>query len=212
MDAAPPPTPPPGIPAPASYTATAPAATDFGPRSGAIGEREKDLCDRASVPDYPYMLGGLALVVGGIAADGDFFRWQSTPFVRTIGAGVVGLTWGALVGSLYPAMPKCHGYDIETPPPEGGMSSDVGIAFSMALLAGASAPMIMGIEQGPLGEFPTVSERATRVVVAGVVGFGAAFIPYALPPRPTRAMRELAKLRANSDGHGAWVLGWGTSF
>jgi hypothetical protein len=210
--AATPPSPPPGIPAPAAYTAVAPAATDIGPRQGADEAKEKDLCDRASVPDYPYLAGGLALVVGSIVLDSDFFRWQSSPGVRTIGGGFVGFSWGALVGSLYPAMPKCSAYGIRTAPPEGDVRSDVPVAFAMALLAGATAPLIMGVEQGPLVEFPTVSERATRVVVAGVAGFGAAFLPYLLPPRPVRAMRELEKLRAGSDGHGAWFVGYHAAF
>ena len=217
MDA-PPASPPPGIPVEVAPTIVAPAATDIGPRTA----EERDLCDRASTPDYLYMGATLLLVAGAIYADGSYFKDLDSPGTRTIGPGVVGLTWGAMVGGLYPSMPRCRATWVRYAPPEGDVRSDVPIAFAMAMLAGATAPLMVGIETGSprsphdadFGRDKTweVEERSARLVVAGVAGFAGAFVPYLLAPRPYRAGRKLDALRAGSDGHGAYFVGWSGQF
>ncbi len=81
------------------------------------------------------------------------------------------------------------------------------------MIRGSLAPVLVGVETGPLPDNWPTSERATRVILAGVTGFAGALLPYwtVISPRTWRASRELAKLRAWGDSQGAYV-GYGFRF
>ena len=51
-------------------------------------------------------------------------------------------------------------------------------------------------------EWPVI-ERSERILFAMGTGFVGALVPYALPPRPWRAYKELQRLRAVATGSGA---------
>ncbi|WP_394824037.1 hypothetical protein [Pendulispora albinea] len=185
------------------------APTDIAPRS----DRERKLCERASTVDWLYLSALVLADVATIYVDGQVFKYQNESQLRTIGPALVGLTWGATLGAIYPALPKCDPTWISYAPPEGEVRSSLPYALSMALLAGATAPVIMGIETGPLKDNWTTTERVTRVLVSGATGFIGALLPYwtVISPRTWRAGQELAKIRAWGDSNGAF-LGYGFQF
>ena len=86
------------------------------------------------------------------------------------------------------------------------------VALSLALLAGATAPIVNGIAIGTFCAAPACQgglpadwstfEREMHVVVAGLSGFGGALLPYLLPPSTLSAARELDRLRVGADGAG----------
>lgn len=184
-----------------------PAATDIYPRDA----RETDLCQRASHPDWLYMALPPFLVAGAIALDSQGLKFQDSAFLRTLGPASVGLTWGFLVGGTYLALPKCSPHWVRSDPVEGDVRATWPMAFAMAMFAGATAPIVVGIETGPPPGNWTTAERAGRIITAGVVGFGGALLPYLLPPKTWRAAKELQNLRANVSQEGAYVT-YGFSF
>lgn len=190
--------------APPSYY----AATDFGPRLA----RERELCEAADHPDWLYLGATIAANVGTIGFLDGALKYSETPAVRLLGPASVGLTWGFFLGSLHMALPQCDatwaGY---TAPPEGDVRSSTTLAIAMSLLAAASAPVIVAVETGPTPWFWPVPERSARVFVPMATGALGALLPYLLPPRPWRAMRQIEKLRLGGDAHGAFV-GFGTTF
>jgi len=199
VDAAPPPSPP-AIVAPPTF---AYGATDFAP----ITAEEKDLCDTASRTDWLYLSGLVALDVASIYLDavGLNNKGNGEPGIRMLGPAAVGLTWGATVSGMVLALPKCSPTWVAYAPPEGDVRNPWPLAFGLALLAGATAPVTVGIETGPPGGNWTVEERAGRIIVAGVAGFAGAFIPYLLPPKTWRAAKKLENIRAGADGREAFV-------
>ena len=87
------------------------------------------------------------------------------------------------------------------------------VALSLALLAGATAPIINGIVVGSNFTTPcppgaacpqswTTFEREVHLVAAGVAGFAGAFLPYLVPPPSWAAARELDHLRVGADARG----------
>jgi len=178
-----------------------------------VTEREQKLCKRASTVDWVYLSALVLADVGSIYLDGQLFKQRPAPGVRTIGPGLVGLTWGATLGAIYPALPKCDPNWVSYSPPEGEVRSSVPYAFSMALLAGITAPLLAGIETGPLYADWAISERVSRVFVSGLAGFAGALLPYwtVISPRTWRASQELLKIRAWGDSQGAYV-GYGFRF
>lgn len=179
----------------------APAATDIYPRDA----REMDLCTRASHPDWLYMAVQPFLVAGAIALDSQGLKYQDSAFVRTLGPASVGLTWGFLVGGIYLALPKCSPHWVRSDPAEGDVRASWPMAVAMAMFAGATAPIVVGIETGPTPTSWTTEERAGRIITAGLVGFGGALLPYLLPPKTWRAAKELQNLRATVSQEGAYV-------
>jgi hypothetical protein len=178
------------------------AATDERP----IGERERKLCAKASDPDWLYLGALLALDVGSIALDSSVLQVQGEPGIRLLGPAAVGLTWGATIGGGYLSLPKCSPDWVASPPIEGEARTSWPVAASLALLAGATAPLIVGLETGTGGvtvAWP-IPERSARLVVAGVAGVTGALVPYLIPPKTWRAAKELWHIRAGADAHGAF--------
>jgi hypothetical protein len=187
---------------------TAAAPGDIHPRS----PREQELCARASHPDWLY-LGALAAIgAGGIA----YGSWQPARnsdelAVRMVAPSVVGLTWGTVVGGVWLALPQCNDNWVATPPREGNVRTHWELALSLAVLAGATAPIINGIIIGSDPNSWTTLEREMHLVAAGVAGFAGAFLPYLLPPRSWSAARELDHLRLGADGRSV-SLGYSVTF
>lgn len=203
-----PPSPPAAVADPPAYAA---APGDIYPR----GSREKQLCDEAGHPDYLYLGGLLALDVAGIwyGSSPDVTYSSSLP-LRMTGPLAVGLVWGATVGGVWMALPKCSPHWVGETPREGAVRESWPLALSLALLAGATAPIVNGIAINsyalPLSW--TTFEREMHLVVAGVAGFAGALLPYLLPPRTWSAARELDRLRFGTDGRGNAYVSYAVTF
>ena len=80
-------------------------------------------------------------------------------------------------------------------------------------MAGATAPILVGLDTGPLPTAWTTEERVTRIVLSAGFGVLGALVPYMpwFAPRTWRAVRELEKLRIEPAERGA-VIGWSTRF
>jgi hypothetical protein len=168
------------------------APGDIYPRT----EREKELCDQASHPDWLYLGGLLALDVGAVwLGTSGAVKFASDEAVRYAGPAMIGLTWGATLGGAWLALPKCSLHWVEVPPREGDVHATWPLALSIALLAGATAPIVNGIAVGNLPQQWSTEEREAHVAVAAVFGFAGALLPYVLPPRTVAAARELERIR-----------------
>ena len=194
-------------PSPAASAATAPyayAVPEEPPRTA----RERELCKKASRFDWPYWGTTVLLSAGAISLDQ--FVIQSWPHAgeRLIGPALIGVTWGGVIGGGYLSLPKCTPDDVRVGgPPEGEVHVAWPAAVAMALIAGATAPLLVGIETGtgPSTDPWSTAERSMRLVIAGVAGAGGALLPYVFPPRTWRASRELERLRAGADNKGAFL-------
>lgn len=198
VDEAPPPPQNPWIHRPPSFY----AASELGPRNA----KEEALCTKAATPDWLYMGSAATLFAASIFADSQYFKNQGEPNVfsgqRLAGPALVGLTWGAFIGSIYPSLPKCSPMWVHAAPLEGDTRSKWPLALSIAAAAGAIAPFVVATETGyraGLWESWPVRERTARVVLPAITAFVGALIPYALPPRPLSAERELQRLRVQAD-------------
>ena len=188
------------------------AAGDIYPR----GARERELCARASRPDWLYLTGLVALDAGAIVFSSlDLVNLKgSGPYTSLLSPAVIGVTWGATIGGAWLALPKCSPTWVEGPPREGDVRATWPIALSLAILAGATAPVIYGITIGS-GDLPTewtTFDREMHIVVAGVAGFGGALLPYVFPPRTWAAAREIERIRFASDGRGGFFVGYAARF
>lgn len=195
-----PPPPPPFVSAPAPAD-PAPAATDYQPRS----KREAELCDRAGSFDWLYMGALLLADVGTVYLDGNWFKDDQRPVVRTIGPGLVGFTWGWTLGAIYPSLPKCSPTWIAHAPPEGDVYTSTPYAIAMTIIAGITAPILVGVETGPPDYRWLLGERMARVFVSAGTGVIGSLMPYILPPKTLRAARELEKIRAGGDGQSVFI-------
>lgn len=208
MDAQAPP-PPPAVVEAAPERENAVAAQDLYARTA----RERDLCASASHPDWVYLSIPPLLVAGAIALDTQVFKYDwavfggttGSPVVRDIGPSLLGLTWGFFLGSFMPAMPKCSPHFVSTAPPEGQVRTPWGLALSIALLAGLTAPILDYAVVGGAPDAWDDGERVSRVILSGALAFGAALLPYLLPPKTVRAARELEKIRATVSAQGTYV-------
>ena len=201
-----PPSPPAEVrPAPATYVY---AATDVRART----EREIELCDRAGSVDWLYISGALALNVGAGFLDGPGLK-EHPLGTRMLGPLAVGSTFGFAVGGIFLALPQCSRDWVNGGTPEGERRAHWPLAISLALLAGAVAPVVQAVEIGGDGTYWSDAERSSRVIVTGLTAFGAAFLPYLLPPSTWRAAKELENLRLRYDtGLRAPVIGYGFAF
>jgi hypothetical protein len=130
-------------------------------------------------------------------------KYSSSEWIRPTGPAMIGLAWGATIGGAWLALPKCSPYWVGESPPEGSVRASWPLAISLALLAGATAPIInaIAIGYGLPGDW-TSEERAGHIVVAGLAGSVGALLPYILPPRTYRAAQEIERIRVRTDGHG----------
>jgi hypothetical protein len=159
-------------------------------------DRERELCDRASRPDWFYLGGLVVLDVGAVwLGTSDTVKYSTSVPLRTSGPALIGLTWGATLGGAWLALPKCSPSWVESPSREGEVGASWPLALSIALLAGATAPIVNGIGIGNLPIEWSTFEREMHVAVAAVFGFGGALLPYVLPPRTLSAARELERIR-----------------
>jgi hypothetical protein len=198
---------PPTPPATAPYVY---AAGDIYPR----GTRERELCARASHPDWVY-LGGLAVLDAAAIGVGSSYSIKYTDSVplRMSGPLMIGLAWGATIGGAWLALPQCSPDWVGESPREGGDRAIWPMALSLALLAAATAPIVNGIAIGSnLPHDWTDLERATHVGVAGLAGFGGALLPYVLPPRTWRAAREIERIRVAGGAGGGMFLSYAVVF
>jgi hypothetical protein len=189
-------------PPPAAY-ATAPG--DLYPRND--GERE--LCDKASHPDWLYLSALVVLNAGAITyGSAGNLTDNSSIFIRFTAPTFVGLAWGAGIGGGWLALPHCDPHFVAEAPREGDVRANWPLALSLALLAGATAPMINGILTG-YGQPQDWStpERTAHVITAGVAGFVGALIPYLIPPTSWSAARDLEHLRVGADEKGGVRVG-----
>jgi len=199
-------------------TAPAPTAAAYAP--GDIyprGPRERELCATAARPDWLYLGGLLALDVGAIWFGSHVsVKYSPDLALRMTAPVAIGLTWGATVGGAWLALPQCDSTWVGETPREGGVRATWPVALSLALLAGATAPIVAAIAVGGCdsntpwcqGDLPaswTTAEREMHVLTAGLTGFGGALLPYVFPPRSWAAAREIDRLRIGADGHGAYV-------
>ena len=177
------------------------AATDYYARDA----RERDLCETASKPDYFYLTIPFVLTAGAVVLDSIVMKYDPNEPVRDLGPALVGLTWGSFVGAFFPSMPKCSPHIVTTAPPEGDVRASWPVAFAFALLAGATAPVVDYIAIGPVPDAWGNAERVSRIVISGTLAFGAAFIPYLIPPRTVWAARQLQHLRASVSAQSSFV-------
>jgi hypothetical protein len=213
LSSAPPLDAPPALPPPppAAYAyGQANAPGDIYPR----GPRETELCERSSRPDWLY-LGGLVLLNAGAIAYGsaDSIVDGSSVVVRFTAPTFVGLAWGVGIGGGWLALPHCDPHFVGELPREGDVRANWPVALSLALLGGATAPMINGILVG--GNQPidwSTPERTAHVLTAAFAGFAGALLPYLLPPRTWTAARELEHLRVGTDARGGFSVGWQAAF
>jgi hypothetical protein len=193
-------------PPPGSYSY---APGDIYPR----GDHEHELCDTASHPDWWY-LGALTLLNAGAITYGSVGGIQdsSSIVVRFTAPTFVGLAWGAGIGGGWLALPHCDPHFVGELPREGDVRANWPVALSLALLGGATAPMINGILVGSQPQDWSTPERTAHVLTAGVAGFVGALLPYVLPPRSWSAAKELEKIRVCTDAHGGFTVGYALSF
>ena len=190
----------------------APAATDERPRD----DRERELCEKASHPDW-YYLAGLALLDAGAI----FVESQTKNFhvgepderdsghraVRFLGPVSMGLMWGATLSGGYLSLSKCSMDWVRSAPPEGDVRTPVPFAIALAMISGATAPIFLAaLEQGSV-QVSAVGERSMRFLAAGAMGVVGSVLPYLLPPRTWSGARELMHLRAETtpDMKGAFL-------
>ena len=183
-----------------------------------VDARERELCEKASHIDWPYLGTLVALDVAAILANS--FNAGPAPYggdpwsgfkvshdfgVRMLGPVTIGLTWGATVGGGYLALPKCDPNWVGYAPREGQTRKAWPLAAALAGFAAITGPIIMGIATGPLPDYWSIGERTSRLVVTG--GFSAigAVLPYVLSPTTWSAAKEIEKIRAEVTPHGAFL-------
>lgn len=198
----------PGVRRPRSSYLYAPG--DIYPR----GPEEQRLCSAASNPDWLYLLGLLAGDGGAITlASLDALKNSSSLPVRFIAPIGIGISWGATVGGAWLALPKCSPEWVGESPREGAVRASWPVAISLALLAGATAPVVNAIVSGYDTSTPwSTFEREMHIVAAGLAGFGGALLPYVLPPRTWAAAQELDRIRFGTDGRGTYFVGFVAKF
>jgi hypothetical protein len=176
-----------------------------------VGDRERELCDTASTPDWLYIGGLVALDVGSIFVSTQYLKYGVGEPARLFGTALGGLTLGATFGGTYLALPKCDPHWVSYSPREGEVRATWPLAVSLGIISGVIAAGAYGVEVGPLPQLWSTEERAAHVLLAGLSGLGGSFLPYLLPPKTWRAAKELANIRAGVSANGGF-LGYAFSF
>lgn len=168
------------------------SATDIRPRT----DEEKELCARGSNPDWLYLSGLVALDVGSIVAHA-WLKQEESQFVRTLGAGFIGFSWGATLGGGRLSIPTCDRNWVWSPPPEGEVRSHWPLTLALTAISAVSAPFVVGVVTGPLPINWTYSERTSRLYFASGAAALGSLLPHLsfLSPAPWRAKRELERIR-----------------
>jgi hypothetical protein len=197
---------PPAVVAPQPPAAHFSAPTDIHPRT----PEERELCERASRPDWIYLAGLLSLDVASILVH-PTLKQNESPAIRTLGAGFIGFSWGATLGGGALTLPACDPNWVWSAPPEGDVRSGWPLTLALSLVATTTAPFIVGVVTGPLPGTWTYTERSTRLYFAGGAALLGSLLPHIpvpiLSPVPFRAARELENLRfAPMEGGGAMGL------
>jgi hypothetical protein len=179
-----------------------------------MGPRERELCATASHPDWLYLVGLLAIDAGGIwFGSSSTVKYATSVPLSYAGPAAIGLTWGATVGGGWLLLPKCSPEWVTESPREGPARADWPIALALALLSGATAPIVNGIAIGyDLPPSWSTGERVLHVVTAGVAGFVGALVPYLLPPRTWSAAKELERIRITADGRSGTFVRYAVEF
>jgi len=196
------------------------------------GDRERDLCRKASHPDWVYLAGLVAADAAAIYYGSRRSLEIAHPFshaspafgpatfktgdvlVRLTGPAAIGLAWGATVSGVWLALPKCSLEWVGESPREGAVRESWPLNLAFALLAGATAPIVNAIASNSYGSQPlgwSDAERELHIITAGVFGFGGAFLPLLFPPATTAAAREIDKIRLSGDGRSLYI-GYATTF
>lgn len=194
------------------------AATDYRPR----GVVEKDLCARASSPDYVYILGTAALTAGAVMFDTKIGKHSEKPFWRIASTGLIGVTMGSFIGGGYLSLPKCSPDFVPPVQPEGDTASRWPLAIALSVAAGVVSPFLVWVETGFVPEEWSMSERGARIYVPALAGVAGALLPWipAIAPKTYRNMLKLERLRlqgapvppgANTAATGA-MLGYSFQF
>ncbi len=187
-----------------------------------VGDRERQLCDTASTPDYIYIGSLVVLDVASVWFSTSIpVKYSQNQPLRYFGTGIAALTLGATFTGTYLALPKCDPHWVTYAPREGDVHVSWPLAVSIGLISGVIAAGAYGVELGQqvYYQFPnggplltwSTEERAGHVLLAGLAGFGGSFLPYLLPPKTWRAARELANIRAGVSSNGGF-LGYSFSF
>ena len=184
------------------------AAAEYRP----VGERDVELCRKASSTDWVYIASLVALDGAAITADSQFFKSQPQPGVRLIAPALVGLTWGATLGGTYLSLPKCDPGYAQWAPPEGNVRTITPMIFAIALFSVATAPFVANVAHGGIQPEWPIWERAMTVLLPIGTGFGGTFLPLLLPPRTYSAAKELEKLRLGVDKNGGVSIGYRFAF
>jgi hypothetical protein len=199
--------PPPPADVPADPPAYVYAATDIRPRQS----REIELCEKASHFDWLYTGTFVIGFIGANYANIGYLKHTQEPGYRLTGAGLVGFTWGGILGGGYLSLPKCEPERAPSIPPEGDIRASWPMALAIAALSGITAPMVEATFLGPGKLEWTVAERSGRVFVGIGTGIAGSLFPYLVSPRPWAAKKEIEKLRVEGMPGGA-MLGWRTTF
>ncbi|APR99317.1 hypothetical protein [Pajaroellobacter abortibovis] len=186
--------PPPPILAPAPQ----PACSTLG-NTNPNSDPRCALYERSNSTDFLYLAGGVGLTTATISADVLGWSRSPSPAIRFWGPPMIGLSWGFLLGSIYPALPHSPSPWIPSALAEERKHIPTYIAASVALLAGITSPFVVAIETGPPPTSWSHSERQLRIVTSALTGAAGALLPYLFPPVPWKALRQLERLRLQGE-------------
>ena len=196
----------PALLSPAAATAPSPDAPNAPTwRSGLSLTRENqriDACLRANHTDWAYIGGAAGLVVASVYADGNWIKnGAESPAGRMGGSALFGASWGFLVGGTYRSIARCAGGARGVLSPELAFYNEDSAGWAMSLGAALTAPLVHAIARGPVPLAWRTEERASHVVIPGLVAGLAAWLPGWRPiaPAPWNAYSELLRLDAAAD-------------
>ncbi len=174
-------------------------------RSGLSLARENrriDACSRANRMDWAYIGGAAGLVVASVYVDGSWIKYGAeSPAGRMGGSALVGASWGILLGGTYRAIARCAGGPRGVLSPELAFYNEDSAGWAVSLGAALTAPLVHAIARGPVPLAWSTEERASHVVIPGLVAGLTSWLPAWRPvsPAPWNAYSELIRLDAAAD-------------